>query len=251
MITTLSLGKLAPGTRVVVLSDLHLGDPHLKSSTVRALCAHLEIEDYDLVVLAGDIWELWQYPDRADAILQDDNCKLFMRCLHGLRGKVLFVVGNHDWDLSLRRLRGGDKLQEAVKLVCSGMMRTLEFRLYGKRFRIQHGDAYDPANAKGGRWWARLLSSANKVLGNAGIYYGTWRDRFSFARDASERMRVEQRDRVIAKNWDVDWFILGHTHRPEIHATRGRTVVVNAGSVMSGETFVRITDGVPEIFRLS
>lgn len=250
MIKKLDLGKLKGNSRIAVLSDIHFGDGHLSMDTVNTLCARLEIEDYDLIILAGDIIELWGHPDRSNAILQHETLRTFLKCAHKLRGEIVYVRGNHDYDLSLPRLRGGERLQEAVNLVFGEMVGTLEFRIHGKKFRIQHGDSYDPANADGGKWWARLLSSFNMILGNAGIYYGKYRDKFSFARDASDRMHEDQLQRVLNRNWDVDFFIFGHTHRPLIRKSDKRVVLVNAGSVMQGETFVVIENGVPSIANL-
>lgn len=87
-----------PVTRIAVLSDTHVGDPHVSAARVERVIARLSKEQPDAVVFAGDYVGGHQpYAARTDAQRAEID-----RGLAALgRARALFgraaVLGNHDW----------------------------------------------------------------------------------------------------------------------------------------------------------
>ena len=139
---------VAPGGKVIAISDLHLPPERTTVSgrscevlarTLRAAPAPLT------VVLAGDIVELLAYPGRAAAeVLEahDDLCDA-LASVTERGGQVIYTVGNHDgdlaWDLKAAtavRDATGAELCLAADLMMPG----------GERIRVEHGHQVDPYN---------------------------------------------------------------------------------------------------------
>ncbi len=139
---------VAPGGKVIAISDLHLPPERTTVSgrSCEVLARRLAAETAPLtVVLAGDIVEMLAYPGRAAADVldaHDDLCRaLAMVTERG--GQVIYTVGNHDgdlaWDLKAAtavREATGAKLCLAADLVLPG----------GEKIRVEHGHQIDPYN---------------------------------------------------------------------------------------------------------
>jgi UDP-2,3-diacylglucosamine pyrophosphatase LpxH len=140
--------SVAPGGKVIAISDLHLPPERTTVSgrSCEVLSRRLAAETGPVtVVLAGDIVEMLAYPGRAAADVldaHDDLCRaLAMVTERG--GEVIYTVGNHDgdlaWDLKAAtavREATGAKLCLAADLVLPG----------GERIRVEHGHQIDPYN---------------------------------------------------------------------------------------------------------
>ena len=139
---------VAPGGKVIAISDLHLPPERTTVSgrTCEVLARSLAAETGPLtVILAGDIVEMLAHPGRAAADVldaHDDLCRaLAMVTERG--GQVIYTVGNHDgdlaWDLKAAtavREATGAELCLAADLVLPG----------GERIRVEHGHQIDPYN---------------------------------------------------------------------------------------------------------
>jgi UDP-2,3-diacylglucosamine pyrophosphatase LpxH len=139
---------VAPGSRVIAISDLHLPPERTTVSgrSCQVLARTLSAAAAPLtVILAGDIVELLAYPGRdASEVLDahDDLCT----ALAGVTergGQVIYTVGNHDgdlaWDLKAAtavRDATGARLCLAADLMMPG----------GERIRVEHGHQVDPYN---------------------------------------------------------------------------------------------------------
>ena len=139
---------VAPGSKVIALSDLHLPPAR---TTVSGRCCEvlartLAAETAPLtVVLAGDIVEMLAYPGRAAADVldaHDDLCRA-LAMVTDRGGQVIYTVGNHDgdlaWDLKAAtavREATGARLCLAADLVLPG----------GEKIRVEHGHQIDPYN---------------------------------------------------------------------------------------------------------
>ena len=139
---------VAPGGKVIAISDLHLPPERTTVSgrSCEVLSRSLAAETGPItVVLVGDIVEMLAYPGRAAADVldaHDDLCRaLAMVTERG--GQVIYTVGNHDgdlaWDLKAAtavREATGAKLCLAADLVLPG----------GEKIRVEHGHQIDPYN---------------------------------------------------------------------------------------------------------
>jgi UDP-2,3-diacylglucosamine pyrophosphatase LpxH len=139
---------VAPGGKVIAISDLHLPPERTTVSgrSCEVLARRLAAETTPLtVVLAGDIVEMLAYPGRAAADVldaHDDLCRA-LALVTERGGQVIYTVGNHDgdlaWDLKAATAvheATGAKLCLAADLVMPG----------GEKIRVEHGHQIDPYN---------------------------------------------------------------------------------------------------------
>lgn len=88
------------GLRVAVLSDLHVGPPHITLARLRRIVERANATDADLILLPGDFMQTalgWRIAE-PEAIAAE---------LKGLRAKagVFATLGNHDWWYNPTRVR--------------------------------------------------------------------------------------------------------------------------------------------------
>ncbi|HEX7165008.1 MAG TPA: metallophosphoesterase [Trebonia sp.] len=139
---------VAPGGRVIAISDLHLPPERTTVSgrSCEVLARRLAAETGPLtVVLAGDIVEMLAYPGRAAADVldaHDDLCRA-LALVTERGGQVIYTVGNHDGDLAWD-LKAATAVQEAT-----GAKLCLAADLLlpgGEKIRVEHGHQIDPYN---------------------------------------------------------------------------------------------------------
>ena len=201
---------------IELLSDLHLGEQ--APATARALAEHLAASDADLIVLLGDLFEVWIGDEQLDA--PADPVSPMAQALQALaeaarRRPVAMLTGNRDFLLgpeAARRL-GWTVLPDRCVL-----------QAFGHRHVLVHGDA-------------ECLDDRDYQRFRAQVRTPGWREAF-LARPLAERMAVarslrdgsEQRKREqgLAGYADLDRaemlsllaaagadrLIHGHTHRP-------------------------------------
>jgi len=141
------------GGRVIVMSDLHMGQKATTASegaTAELARAVEGLEGPGVVVLAGDCWELLGEPHTDPARGLAAHPRLagaLKRFAEGTDRHVVVLPGNHDgalgWNLpAIRTVRKqlGATVAFAVELtLCTG---TGE-----RKVRVEHGHQFDPANA--------------------------------------------------------------------------------------------------------
>lgn len=201
---------------IELLSDLHLGEQ--APATAHALAEHLAASDADLIVLMGDLFEVWIGDEQLDA--PADPVSPMAQALQALaeaarRRPVAMLTGNRDFLLgpeAARRL-GWTVLPDRCVL-----------QAFGHRQVLVHGDA-------------ECLDDRDYQRFRAQVRTPGWREAF-LARPLAERMAVarslrdgsEQRKREqgLAGYADLDRaemlsllaaagadrLIHGHTHRP-------------------------------------
>ncbi len=177
--------------RAVVLSDLHLGEEGAllsRPETVDRLVEELaELGDIDLLVLLGDVWDLWR--TGISAALRA-GATLFRRlsAWSGPRECVL-VPGNHDYHLwafseeARRRkeigwnevdepsmiLAGGPASGDKVCLAGGFPLRLIypfiSLEVNGKRVLLLHGHHLDYFSRS--FWWAKTAWLARWILGRS------------------------------------------------------------------------------------
>lgn len=201
---------------IELLSDLHLGEQ--APATAHALAEHLAASDADLIVLMGDLFEVWIGDEQLD--VPADPASPMAQALQALaeaarRRPVAMLTGNRDFLLgpeAARRL-GWTVLPDRCVL-----------QAFGHRQVLVHGDA-------------ECLDDRDYQRFRAQVRTPGWREAF-LARPLAERMAVarsmrdgsEQRKREqgLAGYADLDRaemlsllaaagadrLIHGHTHRP-------------------------------------
>ena len=235
---------------LVVISDLHLGNP---ASTARTrLVAFLDhIRDTGAsVCINGDGFDILQTSFSrlaADAIPVINRLK----ALQADGRKIYYVVGNHDIVL--------EHFLEEWSL-CR-LSPFLNLRSGDRRIRIEHGHLYDPFFARSPqlygiathlaryalfavpdiyRLWAngqrRLQEARRRRVGRAGAVddNGEWHLSFvgSPYHDAASM--------ILRRGFDA--VVFGHTHLAEM-VTLPEGLYVNSGNWLSGATYVEIVNG--------
>ncbi len=108
----------APPLRIAVISDLHVGEPHVGLRRVRQIVRRANAVDADLVLLLGDFAAGHRFvtaPVGIDALAPVLG---ELRAPHG----VYAVLGNHDWwDDRAAQVRGGGPNLYAVALEQEGI----------------------------------------------------------------------------------------------------------------------------------
>jgi UDP-2,3-diacylglucosamine pyrophosphatase LpxH len=141
--------EVPPGTRVMVISDIHLRPTRTDASTWAAGELSRRIGGWEgpgILVMAGDILELWaiQPADPAGSLAAHPELVEAVRTFgQGDGRRVVYLVGNHDgrigWD------------EGAAAVIERGLGAELAFaaelRGPGGTVRVEHGHRFDPANA--------------------------------------------------------------------------------------------------------
>ena len=139
---------VAPGSKVVAISDLHLPPERTTVSgrSCEVIARRLAAESGPLtVVLAGDIVEMLSFPGRTAADVlgaHDDLCHALAQVTER-GGQVIYTVGNHDGDLAWD-LKAATAVREATGArLCLAADLVLPD---GERIRVEHGHQIDPYN---------------------------------------------------------------------------------------------------------
>jgi UDP-2,3-diacylglucosamine pyrophosphatase LpxH len=140
--------NLAPGGKVIAISDLHLPPERTTVSgrSCEVLAATITAETGPLtVVLAGDIVEMLAYPGRAASDVldaHDDLCRA-LALVTERGGQVVYTVGNHDGDLAWD-LKAAAAVRDATgaKLCLTADLLLPD----GGKIRVEHGHQIDPYN---------------------------------------------------------------------------------------------------------
>ncbi|WCL82575.1 UDP-2,3-diacylglucosamine diphosphatase [Saprospira sp. CCB-QB6] len=229
---------------ILVLSDVHLGT---QGSEAKALLQYLQSLVPKMLILNGDIIDIWQFrkgffPQAHWAVLRH-----FMN-LAEAGVPVYYLTGNHDD--SLRRLTpfrlGNIYLQDKLLL-----------ELDGKRAWFFHGDAYDPSVHKG-RFWAKIGGQFYdwSIMLNRGLNrllkpFGIPPSQFSKRLKASVKAAVQKMNDFEQKAIELgiekgyDYVVCGHVHRPqhrEIVTAAGQITYLNSGDWMEHRSALEYVD---------
>jgi UDP-2,3-diacylglucosamine hydrolase len=196
------------------ISDLHLSDTLPR--TTRAWAAHLRHTPADLVVMLGDLFELWVGDELIDRPFEGRCVEILAEAAS--HRELAFMVGNRDF------LAGPRLLREAG---LRALPDPTVLDAWGQRVLLSHGDALCLADTPYQAFRAEVRSEA-------------WRQGF-LMRPLAERLRIAGEIRQASQTRrqfdgdggaDVDegaavqWLHLtgtrelvhGHTHRPGSHS---------------------------------
>ena len=108
----------------VVISDIHIGSKYYRGELLAEFLNDIE---YDQLILAGDIIDFIRIPEFTMRAVEIKNAIDYSK-------EIIYIVGNHE--TPLKGLIGKEAF--GIKF-----MDRYEFEEAGRRFRIEHGDAYD------------------------------------------------------------------------------------------------------------
>ncbi|MGB0662577.1 MAG: metallophosphoesterase [Pontibacterium sp.] len=228
--------------RMVVISDLHIGNPFCDiSKDLIDFMAQVCEEGYDLCI-NGDGFDVMQ--TSVEAIL--DELPAFANMVSRFSRKgltVYYVVGNHDITL------------ENLILSIQGVRFCPFINLDSgqKRIRIEHGYLYDPAFIKNPVMYERLVHLAGFILKIAPPAYKLWIkfEKFKNKKKGSEHgLRGEpetffEASKAIHER-GFDAVVFGHTHHSgEVNAEVDGVKVnyFNTGSFMLSPDYLVIEHG--------
>lgn len=184
---------------LVIFSDLHMGDGskmddflHNGTFFQHILEHYYEKKDYKLI-LNGDIDELNRFSLKAVACRWQEVYNVFKR-FHDQQ-RLFKLVGNHDFELSLRKRTPGDiPIQEALKL-----------RYHDHYLLIFHGHQANHKYYNKFHWFIKIFL---RLFAN-----GLRIRNYSVAQDKRKKYKIEKRVYDFARKKKI-MALIGHTHRP-------------------------------------
>ena len=212
----------------IIISDTHIGTKFYRSDK---LLKFLQTEEYDELILAGDIIDFIKVP------VFSERCMEILSAVDYANKNIIYVVGNHDE--SLMGLIG-------KKFFNVTFMKRYDFEEGGRKFRIEHGDAYDKG-ALHNRLFVLFLSVLQNVL------------EFSFSFDFTswwteiqiKKHKLRSIIDILRHHPKIDVFIMGHTHIPEaliwVNEDQSIKTYINSGDWVTHQTYVTVSDGVARL----
>lgn len=212
--------------RRIILSDLHLGSLFSRENKILNF---LKTEKFDELILAGDIIDFIKVPKFTKCSLEIFNI------LSNLSTPIIYIIGNHD--LAFSEFEG-------KTLLNLHFMKRYEFIDNNKKIRVEHGDDYDTSIIK----WEYIMLLISFIANIIERYFNIdtyklfnfWEKYRNISRNKLDSINI------LKKNKDVDIFIMGHTHRPDIIETtieEKPIVYANSGDWVQHSTFLILEDG--------
>ncbi len=207
----------------LIISDVHLGSYYSKEDK---LLSFLQTVEFDELVLAGDIIDFIKIPQFTETTI-----KIF-DYIAKLDKKIVYVVGNHD--IAFEKFVG-------KQFAHIEFMSKYEFEYGDRTYRIQHGDQYETGLIHY-RFTMKLVSVFHDML-----------ERFFKKNLAALLVKMFVKKKKIKRIWniikwndDVDVFIMGHTHIPEVviwvDPNENIRTYANTGDWVEHSTYIILKD---------
>jgi len=214
----------------VVISDLHIGSTHCREED---LLHFIQTVECDELILAGDVVDFIKIPSFTSKTAE------LLNTLSRFNS-VIYIIGNHDHSLAsfINRTLGNIKFHSRY-----------EFMDGNRKFRIEHGDAYDTSF-----WHQYTEGFLIKIIS----VFQDWIERtwdvdlatWWANRKIKKRKLIRIWD-IINLNNDVDVFIMGHSHTPEaviwVDEDENIKTYINSGDWVAHTTYVSIENGVTRL----
>jgi UDP-2,3-diacylglucosamine pyrophosphatase LpxH len=224
--------------RLLVISDLHLGNP--ASTAVTRLVGFLD-HAADIgasVCVNGDGFEMLQ---TSFTRLVSSSLPVLakLRRVRACGGSVYYVVGNHDIVL--------EHFLDNVLVI--DLSPFLNLRSGGRRIRIEHGHLYDPFFARYPRAYGVCTRAAGLALLVDKDIYRVW----TWLTEQADRRRRRRAGDVLELSYchraaemllsrGFDAVVFGHTHNAEV-AQLPSGLYANAGNWLRSSTYIDIDHG--------
>lgn len=218
--------------KLAVVSDIHLGTYGCQA---RAVNKYLKSIDPEILVLNGDIIDIWQFSKH---YWPKSHMKVVQRIFKMLGNgtKVYYLTGNHDELLRKFTDFNLGNLQVLNKLV---------LELDGKKAWFFHGDVFD-VSMKHSKWLAKLggVGYDMLILLNSAVNFVSQkilnRGRLSFSKKVKQGVKsaikfiddFEETTIQLGIEKKYDYVICGHIHQPSMKtfATHyGQITYLNSG----------------------
>lgn len=224
--------------KTVVISDLHLGNPHSKVAEVSNFLSSV---DCDTLIMNGDIIDAWELENSKDEKWTDSHSAVFkvlsnMMSRYGT--KIIYVIGNHD-DILFK--------MAPVKMFGLSLVNEWFMSDCGHKIAVVHGHAFDTITMRF-NFLARLGSITYDALIRFTNMWNkgrarTKKGRYSFSQVLKQGVKkgvqlisgYEKDLEAYAKSHGCDMIIGGHTHHVEdkmLHGVR----YLNSGDWMESMT---------------
>ena len=215
---------------IVVISDVHLGT---YGCHAKELLEYLKSIKPDILVLNGDIFDIWQFNKR---YFPTEHLQIINRLIKmaSQDTKIYYITGNHD-----------EKLREFAHLTLANIqvLNQLELMVNGKKYWFFHGDVFD-MSIKHTKLMAKLGGLGYDTLIRLNRYINAWRTYFGMEKISfSKRIKYSVKEAIkFIKNFEemsiqaaikkeVDYVVCGHIHQPTIKLeTRGKKSVIYMNS---------------------
>ncbi len=208
----------------LIISDLHLGSLYSKEKEVLELIKSVE---FDELILAGDVIDFIKIPDFTI------HTSLILNYLLNLDKKVIYIIGNHDINLS--------KLKD-LSIKNFHFKSEYNFEYNERKYRVVHGHQYD-SKIVNWQFFMRLVSIFHDFIERFFRFNLT----SAFARFLNRMRKLRNIWDIIKWNNDVDVIIMGHTHEPEVLIWVNKAgeikTYANCGDWVDHKTYVIIQDG--------
>jgi UDP-2,3-diacylglucosamine pyrophosphatase LpxH len=230
--------------KLVVVSDVHLGTYGCQA---KALNRYLKSINPEILVLNGDIIDIWQFSKR---YWPDSHMKVVQRIFKMMSQgtKVYYLTGNHDE--MLRRFTD-------FRLGKMELLNKLVLDLDGKKTWIFHGDVFD-ITMKSSKWLAKLgaVGYDTLILLNSMVNWVSQklgRGKVSFSKKIKDSVKqaikfiddFEQTATGIAIDNGYDYVVCGHIHQPAMRTVKtekGSTTYLNSGDWVENLTALEYHD---------
>lgn len=225
--------------KLVVISDLHMGNPFSKARAHAIPFIHWAAKNGYDICINGDGLEIAQASLSKIALEVPEFLRAIGQVSKAGRN-VYYIIGNHDILLEHFLEDWGVMKVSPFLNVSSG----------DKRIRIEHGHIYDPFFVKHPLLYEFLTFMGGLVLKIWPEFYRGW---ISFERWKSRRRgrksgiigehpSFQEAATEIAKR-GFDAVIFGHTHHPGIKEIEPGIMYYNPGSWMRQSQYIEITSG--------
>lgn len=223
--------KKKKSVEVVVISDVHLGT---YGCHAKELLSYLKSINPAVVILNGDIIDIWQFSKRYWP-------KSHMKVLKYIMGwisegkEVHYITGNHD-----------EMFRKFVdfNMGTFSINNKVVLELDGKKAWFFHGDVFD-ISIKHAKWLAKLgaigydfLIIINLAVNNISHFFG--KEKVSLSKKIKNSVKsaikfinnFEETVTTIAIDNQFDYVVCGHIHQPiikEVVSQKGSVTYLNSG----------------------
>ncbi|MHB1146615.1 MAG: UDP-2,3-diacylglucosamine diphosphatase [Lutibacter sp.] len=223
--------KKKKNLEVVVISDVHLGT---YGCHAKELLKYLKSINPSIVILNGDIIDIWQFSKRYWP-------KSHMKVLKYIMGwisegkEVHYITGNHDE--MFRKFVDFNMGKFSIK-------NKVVLELDGKKAWFFHGDVFD-VTMKHSKWLAKLgaigydfLILINRAVNSVSSFFG--KEKISLSKKIKDGVKsaikfinnFEETVTTIATDNQFDYVVCGHIHQPvikEVTTNNGIVTYLNSG----------------------
>lgn len=238
---------------VVVISDVHLGT---YGCHAKELLRYLKSIQPDILVLNGDIIDIWQFSKSYWPKSHMKVVKYLMKLI-GNNVKVYLIPGNHDE--MLRRFTGfhlgSFRIRNKILLKLAN----------GAKAWIFHGDVFD-VTMKHSKWLAKLGATGYDILIliNRFVNFisekGLKRGKVSLSKKIKDSVKTavsfvnnfENTAAEIGIENGYDYVVCGHIHKPEMKTVttdKGSIVYLNSGDWIENLTALEYANGEWRIYK--